>query len=452
MPRTRRADIAATIDFVALSQLVAATRERIPVPGVSLGLIAGGEEQVAGLGVTSIENPLDVDPDTLFQIGSITKTFTGTVAMHLVEAGKLDLDLPVRSYLSDLRLADEGVASAVTMRHLLTHTAGWTGDYFDDLGSGEDALERMVARLPELPQLTPVGEVWSYNNAGFYLAGRVLEVVAGKPYEQLVHELVLEPLELTNSFFFAEDVLTRRFAVGHLVEEEVVSVARPWSIGRAAHPAGGLVSTVRDLLRYGRFHLGDEPAWVPLMQQPQVDIGGAHEAMGIAWILEREAGVRTVLHGGGTNGQVSALALIPDADLAFVVLTNSSRGGELIEEVWKETLRQLGLEESEPEPLELPRERLQEYVGSYTTPMADIDLRLEDGGLVEHVMLKGGFPRKDSPPGPPIPPVPLVFYAEDRVFVPGGRFKGHRAEFLRDPEGQIVWYRDGGRIARRQEA
>ena len=106
--------------------------EETQTPGVAVGLLHEGEEHVAGFGVTSLENPLEVTPDTLFQIGSITKTFTGTAAMRLVERGELDLDAPVRTYLPGLKLSDEDVAARVTMRHLLTHTGGWIGDYFDD--------------------------------------------------------------------------------------------------------------------------------------------------------------------------------------------------------------------------------------------------------------------------------------------------------------------------------
>ena len=246
-----------TESFEAVREAARAAMERWHVPGVVVGVSREGDEEVAGLGVTSIEHPLPVDDLTLFQIGSITKTFTGTLVMRLVEAGEIDLDEPVRTYLPELRLGDDDVARRVTMRHLLTHTGGWEGDYFDDLGLGDDALTRMVAALAELPQVTPLGEVWSYNNAGFYIAGRVVEVVTGKTFEAAMHELVLDPLELAMTFFFADDVMTRRFSVGHHIEGEDVSVARPWLIGRSANPAGGLVSTARDLLRYARFHMGD---------------------------------------------------------------------------------------------------------------------------------------------------------------------------------------------------
>src|SRR5436853_4346191 len=126
--------------FEDICSAVRVAMEETKTPGVAVGLLHDGKEHVAGFGVTSLENPLAVTPDTLFQIGSITKTFTGTAAMQLVEDGKLDLDRPVREYVPDLRLADEDVAAAVTMRHLLTHTGGWEGDFIDDLGAGDDAL------------------------------------------------------------------------------------------------------------------------------------------------------------------------------------------------------------------------------------------------------------------------------------------------------------------------
>jgi CubicO group peptidase (beta-lactamase class C family) len=78
-------------------------------------------------------------------------------------------------------LADAEAAERVTLRHLLSHTAGWVGDYFEDTGWGDDAVARYVAEMRTLPQLTPVGELWSYNNAGFALVGRVVEVVTGEP-------------------------------------------------------------------------------------------------------------------------------------------------------------------------------------------------------------------------------------------------------------------------------
>ncbi len=109
---------------------------RLRIPGVALGVLLDGETFSAGFGVTNLENPLPVDPDTIFQVGSITKTFTATALMRLIERGLADLDSPIRLIIPDLRLADLAVAENASLRHLFTHTGGWLGDYFDDAGPG----------------------------------------------------------------------------------------------------------------------------------------------------------------------------------------------------------------------------------------------------------------------------------------------------------------------------
>jgi CubicO group peptidase (beta-lactamase class C family) len=214
--------------------------ERIPealirqkVPGVALGITCDGQDFVRGFGITSIDHPLPVDENTLFQIGSTTKTFTATAVMRLVEQGKLTLDEPIRTYLPDFSMRDPEVTERVTMRHLLTHTAGWQGDFFPETGNGDDALSNYVRLLAGLPQLTRLGTVWSYNNAAFSLAGRVIEVLADKPYEAALKDLILKPLGLKRSYLFPTEVMIHRFAVGHAVGGERPTVLRPWQLTRA---------------------------------------------------------------------------------------------------------------------------------------------------------------------------------------------------------------------------
>ncbi len=424
-------------------------RAESETPGAAVGLLHEGEEHVAGFGTTSVENPLAITPETLFQIGSITKTFTGTVAMILVERGDLDLDEPVRRYLPKLRLADEEVAARVTSHHLLTHKAGWVGDYFADHGSGDDAAERIVADLVHLPQQTPLGEVWSYNNAGFYLAGRVIEVVTGKPYERVVADLLLAPLGLTDTLFFAEDVMTRRFAVGHhRAEEGPPSVARPWAIGRAHHAAGGIASSVRDLLRYARFHLGDGDgiltrASLDEMQRPHAAAAPIFGSVGITWGVDDRSGVRVVYHGGGTNGQVALLALAPDSGTVLAILTNHQDGGEISGAALRVVQSALGGHEVERIAVVIEPS---EYLGTYRSPLLDVEVAETEDGLQLVVTSRGGFPSEDSPPMPNPPPVAAAFYERDRMFVPDGPGKGTEADFLRGPDGRIEWFRFGGRV------
>ena len=173
----------------ALDERIEAAMKRFRVPGVAVGVYWQGREHLRGFGVTNVAHPLAVDADTLFRIGSTTKTFTGTAMMRLVEQGKVDLAAPARTYLPDFTLADEAVAKSVTVRGLLNHSAGWLGDDYADYGRGDDALQRFVAEMKRLPQLTPFGQVLGYNNAAICAAGRVIEVVTGKPYEVALKEL-----------------------------------------------------------------------------------------------------------------------------------------------------------------------------------------------------------------------------------------------------------------------
>lgn len=446
--------------FRSLCEEVLDQMDRLSIPGAVLGILHEDRESVAAFGVTSLDHPLPVTEDTLFQIGSITKTYVATAVMRLVEMGKLDLDQPIRTYLPDLKLADEAVAARVTMRHLLTHTGGWVGDYFDDLGLGEDALARMVAKMADLPQLTPLGEVWSYNNSGFYLAGRVIEVVVGTGFEKAMQELVLDPLGLKWTFFFAHDVITHRFAVGHEVVDKQPQVARPWAVGRAVHPAGGIVCSVKDLFRYARFHMGDgmtadgtrllSQDSLVQMQTPMFPSTGI-SMIGLGWSITMVDGTRMVAHGGGTNGQSTLMRMVPSSNFVVAVFTNSDDGDTLCNEVVNSaTRRYLGLTLPEALPLDLPETTLFSYAGRYDAAADLCEITLRDGGLVLQVTPKGGFPTPDSPPSEAPPPVRMALYAHDRVIILDEPMKGARGEFLRNPDDSIAWLRLGGRVHARQ--
>ena len=430
------------------------------IPGVAVGVLLGDEVFTAGFGVNNAEHPLPVDSGTLFQIGSITKTMTGTVLLRLREAGLVDLDVPLRAYLPELRLAEEAVAAGVTLRHALTHTGGWAGDFFDDCGPGDDALARMVGRLAELPQLTPLGSLWAYNNAGFYLAGRVVEVVTGQTYEAAARAWLLDPLGMERAFFFAADAITHRVAAGHDAvfgpEAAAPSVARPWALARTGHAVGGLVCGVDDLLRYARFHLGDgalpggqrllTAASLAEMRTPRTPAANG-EQMALTWFARDVGGVRCLRHGGATNGQAATLWLAPERGFALAVLTNSDRGDELHQAAAAWALEHvLGVKDPPRPTHSLPAERLAEYAGRYRAQAADLVLSAEADGLRLQVAPKGGFPTANAPPSPAPPPVRLAFCGEDQVVALDEPMRGNRGEFLRGAGGRIQWLRIGGRL------
>lgn len=447
--------------FRLLCDTIQTAMERFRIPGAAIGVIYEGIEYTAGFGVTNVDHPLPVDADTLFQIGSTTKTVTGTVVMRLVEEGLLDLDTPLRAYLPDLRLASEDVAAHVTMRHLLTHTGGWEGDYFADFGPGDDALSRLVATLDQLPQLTPLGTVWAYNNAGFYLAGRVVEAVTGETYEAAVRRLVLHPLDMRRSFFFAADAITYRVAVGHTIRGNEPVVARPWAIPRAHNPAGGLICGISDLLRYARFHLGDgratkgtrllRPESMALMQSPLAQAGNFADAVGVAWHIRDIEGTRVIEHGGGTFGQMAAFQLVPERGFAIALVANADSALALFREIVALAFeRYLGLREHDPIPLEAPADQLTAYVGRYVGTDIDLEIGRQDDRLVMTEIVKARFSAEEPVSLPAPSPAHLALYSKDRIVVLDGPWKGQRAEFMCDADGSVRWLRFIGRLHARQ--
>jgi len=442
----------------SLDSLVRDAMERYRVPGVAIGMLRADELDVAAFGVTSVEHPLSVDGDTLFQIASVTKTMTATVIMRLIERGALDLDAPVRRYIPAFRLRDAAAQERATVRHLVTHTGGWLGDCFADFGNGDDALERYVAAMAELEQITPLGEIWHYSNSSFALLGRLIEVVTGKTYEAATRELLFVPLGMTRSCFSAGEAITHRVAIGHVIVDEKPTVARPWAFPRATTPVGGIVSTANDLMRYARFHLGDGTApdgarllsrgSLDLMRTPLAD-ADLDRKVGVSWFVRTVGGVRLQYHGGVAIGQQGVLMLAPDRGEAITVQTNSARGGLLHQDVttWWQRQR-LGLNVPEPVYIELETARYKEYADRYRAELSDAELELSDTGLVYRTFSHNKLNVQPKPPDPP--PSRVAFTSDARFTLLDGPLKDTRGEFLRGPDGMVRYLRVGGRVYRRK--
>jgi CubicO group peptidase (beta-lactamase class C family) len=393
-----------------------------------------------------------VTADTLFQTGSISKTFTGTMIMQLAEQGKVELDAPVKKYLQDFQLHDKDVTEQVTVRHLLTHMGGWVGDYFNDFGNGDDALDRMVKDIAKLPQVQHLGTIWSYNNTGFNVASRIIEVVTEEPYEQAAQEMLFDPIGLKMSFFYPSDLLfTHRFAVGHQKVKGKVQVARPWAIGRAGNGVGGVVSTVRDLLKYARFHMSSGKKNVitgkslRAMRVPQVD-AGPRGLMGITWFIRKVGDLTTYSHGGATNGQQALFCFLPEKNFALAILTNSDDGGIINNGILGYALDLYFHARSKlPKPIQTPANELKQFVGRYKIGTECFDIKVKGKHLIYHHIPLGGFPRPDTPPGPAMRPMRFSFYEKDKVIGLDEPYKDALGDFLRDENGKLRFFRIGGR-------
>lgn len=450
--------------FRALDERIEAAMKRYNVPGVSVGIYWQGREHLRGYGVTNVDHPLPVDADTMFRIGSTTKTFTATAMMRLVEQGKVDLAAPARTYLPDLTLADEAVARNVTVRTLLNHSAGWLGDCYRPYGRGDDALARYIADMKKLPQQTPLGQVLAYNNAAIVAAGRVIEVVSGKPYETALQELVLDPLGLKHSGFFADRLIGENIAASHDVEKEkAVTMIGAFEFPRSIDSTGGLISSAREQLAYMRFHLGDgkgadgKPVLTPQSLRAMRSNPGpggtiTMELDGVCvgfWQRRTAEGVPVYQHGGSWAGQISDFFFVPDRQFAMTVLTNSTNGGKILYELGRSgwALTQFcGLSNPPAEPKAQPAGRLAQYEGRYKAGVIPpdgsdrivdqvIELKAADGKL----QVNGDSDNTS-----------FAFYRDEYVLATTSAGQTQRSDFLRGPDGRVAWLRDGGRLWARQ--
>ena len=205
-----------------------ALARRHEVPGATLAVGRGDELFDFATGVLNLSTGVETTTGSVFQIGSNTKVFTTTLIMQLVDAGQVELDAPVRRYLPDFALADPTAADEITVRQLLNHTSGIQGDYFTGFGRGDEAIERYVASLADIDLVHRPGQMWSYCNSGFAVAGRVAEVLAGIPYNKLLKERI-SPAPRSR----ADDCPQRRDS-----RRKVRGGPRPWPRWKANGTAG----------------------------------------------------------------------------------------------------------------------------------------------------------------------------------------------------------------------
>ncbi len=456
-----------------LVDVVAGLAVQHGVPGVAVGVWADGQERVACSGVTSTENPLSVDPHTLFLLGSVTKTYTATALMRLLARGELDLAAPVRRYVPELVLADEQATETVSVLELLNHTSGLDWGLITDSGEGEDALRNYVAGLAGLDLLGPPGARASYSQAGYNLAGRVLENITGMTYEQAVACLVLQPLGLSHSFYARDDIMTRRFAVGHNRRQDghdgkdgELLIARLWRRARGDNPGGGLASSVSDQLRWARFHLGEGradsgarvlPADVlQRMQQPTAELKASNlgDAIGLGWFLRDVDGADTVGHSGSANGQFADLLLVPERGFAVVALSNAGPDGipfnraVLRWALWT----YLGLVDQDPQPLPHDPARARQLVGDYANDVMTLAITTDQSGLRLEVLIKPAIRAaadKELPPDHAPFDVGLLPGRTDEYVIISGAFQGQRGFFTRDHTGVVTGVDLAGRLFNR---
>lgn len=391
-----------------LTEVGAWIEQRLPellaenkVPAAGVAVMAGDDVADFAAGILSKSTGVEATTDSVFQIGSITKVWTATLVLQLADEGKLDLDATVRTYVPAFTIADEAAAEQITVRQLLCHVSGFEGDIFTDTGTGDDCVEKYIGVLSDVPQLFAPGERFSYNNAGFCVLGRVVEVLREKPFDQCVRDHLFTPLQLTHAANGPYEAILYRAAVGHI---EPAPGADPepapmWALARSNAPAGSMLAMrPRDLLAFARMHTsggsGPEgtdvlsPASVKAMQERQVelpDLGVMGNAWGLGWEIFDFPGGTVIGHDGGTIGQSAFLRMVPGTDVAVAVLTNGGNPMPLYTEIVGKVLRELADIEMPALPTpapESPAVDASRYVGTYSSSIFDSVVTQDDDGRV----------------------------------------------------------------------
>jgi CubicO group peptidase (beta-lactamase class C family) len=309
------------------------------VPGAQLAVLDGDTVTEASAGVLSLRTGARTTSDALFLPGSIGKLYTATLVLMLVDEGRVDLDAPVRRYLTDFQVADEHARDTVTVRNLLCHTSGFDGDVFLDTGRGDDALRRYVDQIADLPQICPPGTIWSYSNSGYAVLGRMIETITGLSYEEALRTRLFEPLALRHTVSFPEDAIPHPVSVGHVPDPEDPSslmVSPAWGLFRSCGPMGAsIVASAGDVLKFVRLHLEGGLAAdgkrllsaeaVAAMQTRQIDLvddSVLGDGWGLGWILDRWNGLAVIGHDGNSIGQNAFMRVSPERRFGFCLQTN----------------------------------------------------------------------------------------------------------------------------------
>jgi CubicO group peptidase (beta-lactamase class C family) len=320
------------------------------IPGAAVAVIQDGRVAVMrGYGYADLERRIPVTPATGFSVGSISKAVTAWGVMRLVDQGKLELDAPVERYLTRWHLPpSEFDASGVTVRRLLSHTAGLSvsgyrgWDHADSVPSLEASLAGRSNGAGEVRIVAPPGAGWAYSGGGYTLLQLLVEEVTGRRFADYMRDEVLRPLGMTSSSFDLRSGVLRTSAVPY------GNLGEPMGTPRfAEEAAAGLHTTLEDMARFAAALLpgsgtGDAAAGGVLrratLEAMLVPAPGTEERWGLGHAFsDFPDGVRRVGHDGGNRGWQASLWVGRDAGDGIIVLTNASQGwnaGNRVFEAW----------------------------------------------------------------------------------------------------------------------
>ena len=394
LPTTALAAQSATPAFATrLDSLITAEMARTKTPGVQIGIVVDGKLAYAkGYGVADIESGRPVTTQTLFRVGSVTKMVSAATLTQLAADGKLDLQAPVGTYVTELKGKQ---VAAVSTHQLLTHTAGWLDNAVAYGRMGEGALGEVFREIGDTLFFTQPGRVISYSNPGYSMAGYVAERAGGARFATLTEQLVLRKSGMQYSTFKPLDALTRDFSQGHTGAPTAAgAVVRPFTENTAQWAAGFLFSNTTEFARFtmmlmnGGMLDGNRVLAADAVQKMttgyQVMPGNPTVKYGYGLNVGTRGAEKIWQHGGAINGFDATVTMFPDRKLAIILFDN--RSGSPIQGVIDLVAKEVaGI--TPPTPPVTPAERVPtaaeraQLVGTYKQGTTSVTLFEENGAL-----------------------------------------------------------------------
>ena len=462
-----------------IREQAAAYCESSKVPGYLAGVYHDGGQAVVAHGMANAVTRAPMCTGTGFLFGSVTKVLTTTLMLQQAERGNVDLDERIVTYLPEFRLTTPAAAEQLRVRNLLTHTNGIDADLFFVDAEGRGALKVFLDELGQhCGVLFGPGEYVSYSNGGMIVAGRLLEVVTGTSYHDLLKREVYATAGMADSCTSAEEAILRSTAVGHFPDPATGGTRRTgmFMLPDTWAPAGSTpIGTISDLLAFGRTHLagGVSPSGnrvlsresTARMQSVSYDMGTPNvPPIGLGWLLAPFGETTVLSMSGASPGGVAVLVAVPEHDLVFTAFGNDSRAITLHDQILLWLLREhlkidvpdLALDTS-------PVRDLTPYVGTYRSNQLRVDVRAVDGELEEEMTyepLDGAQERilTGFAGGPFAAPPRRLVPLREGLFAPAGipleAFSGYMRQLLVSfhgaRDGRPDYRCAGGRMTRRE--
>jgi CubicO group peptidase (beta-lactamase class C family) len=344
-----------SVDTKRIDATITRLMDMYHIPGVAIAIVQNDKVFYAnGYGLRNVEGKQPVTENTVFGIGSITKSFTVLGIIKLVDEGKIDLDAPVITYLPDFKLADSDATKTVTVRQVISHTSGLPRA--DERWLNKPPVSRQAALddTATIKLTAKPGKKWQYSNQNFAIAAAIIEKITGQTWEQYTQRLVFDALGMKSATFSVAAMQKGRdYAISYhpdiLKDFAAVSFSdTQFKAMQGLGPAGEINASVLDMAQYIRFQLGDgtfagekiiskklmEVMHTQQIAVPELNGGLAYttkNGYGLAWVTQDYQGHRVVQHDGLIAGYAASLTLLPDDNLGFVLLSNVSTASLFLE-------------------------------------------------------------------------------------------------------------------------